>query len=104
MLRRPDGRTRPLLFDGRPLLPSAVFLDATGRLHVGQDALRLGHAEPGRIEPNPKRHVDEVDVRLGDVSVPLTDLLAALLRTVAEEAVATAGFLPPAVLTHPAAW
>ena len=104
MLRRPDGRTRPLLFDGRPLLPSAVFLDAAGRLHVGQDALRLGHAEPGRIEPNPKRHVDEVDVLLGEVSVPVTDLLAALLRTVAAEAVATAGFLPPAVLTYPAAW
>ena len=104
MLRRPDGRTRPLLFDGRPLLPSAVFLDATGRLHVGQDALRLGHAEPGRIEPNPKRHVDDGEVLLGDAGVPVTDLFAALLRTVAEEAVATAGFLPPAVLTYPAAW
>jgi molecular chaperone HscA len=44
MLRRPDGRTRPLLFDGRPLLPSAVYLDTTGRLHVGQDALRLGQS------------------------------------------------------------
>jgi Hsp70 protein/putative pyrroloquinoline-quinone binding quinoprotein len=104
MLRRPDGRTRPLLFDGRPLLPSAVFLDATGRLHVGQDALRLGHAEPGRIEPNPKRHVDDDEVLLGAAGVPVTDLFAALLRTVADEAVATAGFLPPAVLTYPAAW
>jgi molecular chaperone HscA len=104
MLRRPDGRTRPLLFDGRPLLPSAVFLDTTGLLHVGQDALRLGHAEPGRIEPNPKRHVDDGEVLLGAASVPVIDLFAALLRRVAEEAVATAGFLPPAVLTFPAGW
>ena len=105
MLRHPDGRTRPLLFDGQPLLPSAVYLDTTGRLHVGADALRLGHAEPGRIEPNPKRHVDDGSVLLGQgTSVPVADLLAALLGAVAREAVATAGLLPPAILTYPAAW
>ena len=105
MLRHPDGRTRPLLFDGQPLLPSAVYLDTTGRLHVGADAVRLGHAEPGRIEPNPKRHVDDGSVLLGGgASVPVADLFAALLGAVAREAVATAGLLPPAILTHPAAW
>ncbi|MFB9358544.1 Hsp70 family protein [Actinoplanes nipponensis] len=104
MLRRPDGRTRPLLFDGQPLLPSAVYLDTTGRLHVGRDAVRLGQAEPGRLEPHPKRHVDAETVLLGGADVPTADLLAALLGAVAREAVAAAGFLPPAVLTYPAAW
>ncbi|MEU4239183.1 Hsp70 family protein [Actinoplanes sp. NPDC026619] len=105
MLRHPDGRTRPLLFDGQPLLPSAVYLDTTGRLHVGADALRLGHAEPNRLEPNPKRHIDDGTVLLGDsASVPVADLFAALLGAVAREAVATVGFLPPAILTYPAAW
>ena len=105
MLRRPDGRTRPLLFDGRPLLPSAVYLDPGGRLHVGVDALRLGQADPARLEPHPKRHVDDDSVLLGDgASVPLADLLAALLDAVAREAVATAGFLPPATVTYPASW
>jgi len=104
MLRRPDGRTRPLLFDGQPLLPSAVYLDTTGRLHVGRDAVRLGQAEPGRLEPNPKRHVDAETVLLGGAEVPTADLLAALLGAVAREAVAATGFLPPAVLTYPAAW
>ncbi|GAA0544548.1 hypothetical protein GCM10010172_27660 [Paractinoplanes ferrugineus] len=104
MLRHPDGRTRPLLFDGRPLLPSAVYLDTTGRLHVGADALRLGHAEPGRLEPNPKRHVDDGTVQLGGADVPVADLFAALLGAIAREAVATTGFLPPAILTYPAAW
>jgi actin-like ATPase involved in cell morphogenesis len=104
MLRRPDGRTRPLLFDGRPLLPSAVYLDTTGRLHVGPDALRLGHADPGRLEPHPKRHIDEEKVPLGDAEMPVADLLAAVLGAVAREAVATAGFLPPAVLTCPGSW
>jgi outer membrane protein assembly factor BamB/actin-like ATPase involved in cell morphogenesis len=104
MLRHPDGRTRPLLFDGQPLLPSAAYLDATGRLHVGADARRLGHADPGRFEPHPKRHVDDGTVLLGDTAVPVAALMAALLGAVAREAVATAGFLPPATVTHPASW
>jgi len=104
VLRWPDGRTRPLLFDGQPLLPSAIYLDTTGRLHVGRDAVRLGQAEPGRLEPHPKRHVDAGTVLLGGAEVPTPDLLAALLGAVAREAVAAIGFLPPAVLTHPAAW
>ena len=104
MLRTSDGRTRPLLFDGQPLLPSAVYRDSAGRLHVGRDALRLGYAEPDRFEPNPKRHIDAESVLLGAVGVPVADLLAALLAAVAREAVAVAGFLPPAVLTYPAGW
>ena len=104
VLRWPDGRTRPLLFDGQPLLPSAVYLDTTGRLHVGRDAVRLGQAEPGRLEPHPKRHVDAGTVLLGGADVPTPDLLAAVLGAVAREAVAATGFLPPAVLTYPAAW
>ncbi len=104
MLRHPDGRTRPLLFDGQPLLPSATYLDTAGRLHVGVDALRLGQADPARLEPHPKRRIDEGSVLLGETSVPVTDLLAALLGAVAREATATAGFLPPAVLTCPASW
>ncbi|WP_067509066.1 Hsp70 family protein [Actinoplanes sp. TFC3] len=104
MLRRPDGRVRPLLFDGQPLLPSAVYLDTTGRLHVGRDAIRLGYAEPGRLELHPKRHIDAATVLLGTAEVPVADLFAALLGAVAREAVATVGHLPPAVVTYPAAW
>src|SRR5919107_2843682 len=104
MLRWPDGRTRPLLFDGQPLLPSAVYLATDGRLHVGRDAQRLGYADPVRIEPYPKRHIDAETLLLGGAAVPVADLFVALLGGVAREAVATAGFLPPAVLTYPAAW
>jgi molecular chaperone HscA len=104
MLRWPDGRTRPLLFDGQPLLPSAVYLDTAGRLHVGRDAQRHGQADPARLEPHPKRHIDAESVLLAGTVVPVADLFAALLGGVAREAVATAGFLPPAVLTYPAAW
>ena len=104
MMRWPDERTRPLLFDGQPLLPSAVYLDAQSNLHVGRDAQRLGYADPARIEPHPKRHIDAESILLGGADVPVAALFAALLGAVAREAVNTVGFLPPAVLTYPAAW
>jgi molecular chaperone HscA len=103
VLRWPDGRTRPLLFDGQPIMPSAVFLDDAG-LHVGRDAQRLAQGDPSRFEPNPKRRVDEPSVLLGGREVPTADLLAAVLGAVARTAVEAVGFLPPAVVTHPAAW
>ncbi|GAB7041663.1 MULTISPECIES: Hsp70 family protein [Catenuloplanes] len=104
VLRTPDGRTRPLLFDGQPIMPSGVYLDPEGRLHVGRDAQRLAQADPVRYEPNPKRRIDETSVLLGDREVPVVDLLAAVLGAVARAAVEAVGFLPPAMLTHPAAW
>ncbi|MFU8852809.1 Hsp70 family protein [Micromonospora sp. SL1-18] len=104
VLRWPDGRTRPLLVDGQPILPSGVYADAEGRLHVGRDAQRLAQAAPDRYEPNPKRRVDEPDVALGDRRRTPAELLAAVLRGVGEAAVGAVGFLPPAVVTCPATW
>ncbi|MFJ8581397.1 Hsp70 family protein [Micromonospora sp. NPDC093277] len=104
VLRWPDGRTRPLLVDGQPVLPSGVYADDEGRLHVGRDAVRLAQAAPDRYEPNPKRRVDEPDVALGDRRHTPAALLAAILRTVGEAAVGAVGFLPPAVVTCPATW
>ncbi|MEU8179347.1 Hsp70 family protein [Micromonospora sp. NPDC049047] len=104
VLRWPDGRTRPLLMDGQPVSPSAVYGDPDGTLHSGWDARRLAQADPARFEANPKRRVDEPTVLLGDRSYPPSDLLAAVLAAVAQAAVGTVGFLPPAVVTCPAAW
>jgi hypothetical protein len=104
VLRWPDGRTRPLLFDGVPLLPSAVYLDPNGMLHVGRDALRMAALDPSRLEPNPKRRIDEATVLLGNQEVSTVDTLAAVLATVARAAVEAVGFLPPAALTYPASW
>ena len=104
VLRWPDGRTRPLLFDGVPVMPSAVYLDPSGVLHVGRDALRMAALDPARLEPNPKRRVDEATVLLGNQEVSTVDLLGALLAAVARAAVEACGFLPPAALTYPASW
>jgi molecular chaperone DnaK (HSP70) len=105
VLRWPDGRTKPLLFDGSPLLLSAVYVDDAGRLVVGRDAMDSARLHPSRLEPNPKRRIDEGAVLLGDVELPVEDLIGAVLRLVAAEARRVAG-VPPAVvtLTCPAAW
>src|SRR5881394_774262 len=80
VLRWPDGRAKPLLFDGSPLLPSAVYVDAAGRFAVGS-------------------------VLLGGREVATVDLIGTVLRLVADEATRTAGERPAAVtITYPAAW
>src|SRR5439155_19747874 len=106
VLRWPDGRARPLLVDGSPLLPSAVYADPAGHLLVGRDAIHSARLDPGRYEPNPKRRVDDQSVLLGDRELPVVDLVAAVLRRVDEEAGRTTGGAPldPVTLTCPAGW
>jgi hypothetical protein len=104
VLRSPGGRRRVLLFDSSPLLPSAVYAAPGGELLVGRDAAHMARDDPARYEPYPKRRVDDGSVLLGGRGIPVVELVAAVLRRVADEARRTAGTLPPAVLTHPVAW
>ena len=104
VLRRPDGRTGAVLFDGSPLLPSAVYVDPAGALLTGRDAVHSARLAPERFEPNPKLRVDEGSVLLG-VEVPVVDLFAAVLARVLAEAQRIACRAPASVvLTHPAGW
>src|SRR4051812_50130467 len=82
-------------------MPSGVYVDEHGRLHVGRDAQRMAGLDPSRFEPNPKRRIDEPAVLLGDREIATVDLLAAILAAVGRAAVEAVGFLPPAVLPHP---
>lgn len=100
----PDGRTRPLLFDGSPVMSSAVFLDQSGTFHTGRDAERLALTAPERFEPNPKQRIGDRTILLGDREVPVTGALAAILGRVARAAVESVGHLPNTVMTCPAAW
>jgi hypothetical protein len=117
VLAFPDGRVRPLLFDGSPLLPSAVFADPAppadpaqtpdpaGGLLVGRDATHAARTRPDCFEPHPKRCVDDGAVLLGGREVPVPDLLRAVARRVAAEAARVAGApVSRAVLTCPAGW
>ncbi|MEV4515650.1 Hsp70 family protein [Dactylosporangium sp. NPDC049525] len=105
LLRWPDGRVRPLLFDSSPLLPSAVQ-DVDGRLVAGRDALNAARSDPAAHEQNPKRRITDVHVLLGGHEHDIADLVAATLRRVADEAQRVTGAPVPAgtVLTHPAGW
>ena len=104
-VRMPDGRVESLLFDASPLLPSAVFAQADGRLLVGHDALRGSLVEPGRLEPHPKRRIDDGALLLGEVETAVVDAVGAVLARVAEAARRVLGGPPGSVvLTHPAAW
>lgn len=104
-LRWPDGRTRPLLFDGSPLLPSAVYLDEGGRLLVGRDAQHSARVNPAHYEPNPKQRIDEGSVLLGSTEIPVSTLIAEVLRRVAAEASSVAGGAALDVtIACPAAW
>jgi beta-lactam-binding protein with PASTA domain len=105
MLRWPDGRVKPLLFEGSPLLPSAVFAPTEGQLVVGSDALHHGRFEPSRLEPNPKRLIDDEGLLLGEREVSVAELFAAVLRHVATEAArVTGGVMPTTALAYPAGW
>src|SRR5688572_28585911 len=105
VLRWPDGRTKPLLFDGSPLLPSAVYVDTNGTILSGRDAVHSARLQPRRFEPYPKRRLEEGTVWLAEREIPVVDLVATVLRRVAVETQWVAGATVAHVtLTHPAAW
>lgn len=99
------GTVTPLLFDGSPLLPSALFAETDGTLSVGWDAVHSVRLDPARFEPNPKRRVDDGEVLLGDQEFGVIEMIAAVLTRVVEEYERVTGSQPERVtLTYPAAW
>ncbi|WP_158887847.1 Hsp70 family protein [Amycolatopsis anabasis] len=98
----PGVEPRLVTVDGSPRLPSAVF--AGDRLVVGADAVRMGRADPARLVRAPKSLAEE-EIRLGAFSLPVTELVRAVLRRVVDEAARQAGEpVAELVLTHPADW
>ena len=105
VVRWPDGRVRPLIFDGSPLLPSAVYAEPAGGVIVGRDAVHSSRLDPARFEPNPKRRIDDGSLFLGTSEIPVPQVFAYVLQQVALEAQRQAGQMPGQVrLTHPARW
>lgn len=104
VVRRADGSLRPLLFDGAPLMPSAVCADADGGILVGRDAVHAGRRHPERFEPNPKRLIDRPSTLLGAREYPIPDLIAAVLDAVAAECRRVVGHPAEVTLTVPAEW
>lgn len=92
--------------DGGPTMPSSVYLDEDGTLHVGREAERRSRQDPSRYEPNPKRHIDEVTIKLGETTLPVNDALAAIYARVMEAVtpLLDGAQLDEIRLTHPAEW
>jgi molecular chaperone DnaK (HSP70) len=100
----PDGRWIPLVFDGSPVLPSAVLVQADGALLTGQRAWQAAVEQPDRLVVAPLR-VRGQSVTAGGVEVEVLDLVAATLRRVAGEAEWVAGGRVADVrLVVPAGW
>ncbi|MEU0884514.1 type VII secretion-associated protein [Lentzea sp. NPDC005914] len=95
-----------VVFDGQPLVPSAVFAAADGTLFVGQEAERQAAVDPARYEPHPKRRIDEGELLLGSTVLPVVDVVRAVLTRAVGEARRVGGGAPVdlLVLTHPADW
>jgi hypothetical protein len=106
VLRGSVDRVVPVVFDGAPVLPSAVCVDPSGRLLAGRDAWRAARSRPQCLEPNPKRRIDERVVLLGTHEVEVDRLIGAVLARVAAEVRHAGGDAPLAelTLTYPATW
>jgi molecular chaperone DnaK len=101
---------RPLNINGRTIMPSAVVLESQRRGRqrwlVGEYAINAAAARMGSFERKPKSCIPDGTVFLGGRSIPVEDVIAAVLRHVVEEAHRQRGPHPPArfVITHPAGW
>ena len=91
---------------GSSRMPSSVFLTETGELLVGTAAAHQAVFSPERFEPTPKRAIGEGEIFLGDRLVPVTELIAGILKRVYAENCRQQGESTPDafVLTHPADW
>ncbi|HEX8868876.1 MAG TPA: Hsp70 family protein [Lentzea sp.] len=92
--------------DGGPAMPSSVYLDEDGTLHVGREAERRSRQDPSRYEANPKRHIDKATIKLGETNLPVNDAIAAIYQRVMEAVTPLLqdGQLDEIRLTHPAEW
>ena len=97
--------TQVVEIDGSVTMSSAIYVDRDNTVFVGRDAERRARLDPSRFEANPKRRIDEGALQLGDVTLPMADAFAAVLRRVGEEAELLLQRPPAQVrVSHPAGW
>jgi type VII secretion-associated protein (TIGR03931 family) len=90
-----------------PLELAAVLAPDDGEaLLTGREARRRAAADPSRLEPAPRRHVDEPTLLLGTRVVGVGEALGAVLAATVDRAGPALRGARPArlVLTHPASW
>lgn len=100
------GQVHPIRLESDSNLMPSCVLAVDGEIRVGRSALNQARLHPERFESSPKRRLDEREVRLGDLSGPPEELVAAVLARVRQRADAVAGPGAPSRvwLTHPENW
>ena len=101
VMRRHGGAPRPLVVDGEERVPSAVALSSDNQLVVGRDAVSVGVVDPTRAITNLRDRLDRRDLMVGDIPLPVTRLVRAVLSRVVRSA---GGPVSELVLTHPCSW
>jgi hypothetical protein len=101
-----DGRAEVVEIDGAARMPSVVLATDSGELVVGAAAEAQVALSPERAERTPKRRLGDEMMLLGPRPVRPVEAVAAILRTIAGEAIRRQGGQPPSELrlTHPARW
>ena len=97
--------------DGKPVLPSAVFLNDAGKggkysWIVGTAAVNFARRRLDRFEATPKKSIADGTLFLAGQDVPVVEAIAAVFRIVTHEAAQQHGDQPPVAftVTHPATW
>lgn len=100
------GRVDLVEVDGSGRMSSAVFVDDHDNLIVGSAAESHLPLAPHRAERTPKRRLGDGVMVLGERAIEPVDAVAAVLRSIAAEAIRRQGGEQPHELrlTHPARW
>ena len=101
-----NGNVEVVTIDGAPRMPSTVVVDEQGALHAGVTAEREAAVAPERAERTPKRRLGDRIILLGEHAVTPVDAVAAVLRSVLDEATRRHDGKPPTAvrMTHPVTW
>ncbi|MGB3441182.1 MAG: Hsp70 family protein [Actinophytocola sp.] len=94
------------LGDGRPTVPSVVFVAADGSFVMGDAAVRRAVTDPDRVVREVKRRIgDRTPVLVAGESIEAHTIAACFVRWVVDRVSDREGAPPAGVaLTHPASW
>ena len=88
------------------IMSSSVYADSYRNVVVGEAAVNQAAGNPAAFITHPKRHINAGTVPVGNLDLPLENLIAAVLNSATTRAAERRGGTRPSrlILTHPVAW
>ncbi|PVY27715.1 Hsp70 family protein [Williamsia muralis] len=88
------------------IMSSSVYADSYRNIVVGEAAVNQAGNNPAAFITHPKRHINAGTVPVGNLDLPLENLIAAVLNSALTRAAERRGGTRPTrlILTHPVAW